>query len=172
MNNLKFLQDFNLMIKSIWLTEEIPTKQRRLLIRTLVELWYIKQKVKKDELINILYKIKDKIIKWFDNNVKNIKVKTENIKVENNVFQNKTLIQWKRIIKLHTKKETKEVKKIKELIVIKKETQIKEVKKEEVIIKEKYFLKKKDDLVDKFLEYDKMDELLEVLKQKKKQKIF
>lgn len=172
MNNLKFLQDFNLMIKTIWLIDEIPTKQRRLLIRTLVELWYIKQKVKKNEIVEILYKIKTKIIKWFDEKNKKINVKTENIIVEDRVFQSKTLTQWKKVIQLHTRKETKEVKKIKEQIVLKKDNTIRQVKKEDIINKEKYVSKKKDDLVNKFIEYEKMDELLNVLKQKKKQKIF
>lgn len=172
MNNLKFLQDFNLMIKTIWLIDEIPTKQRRLLIRTLVELWYIKNKVKKNEIVEILYKIKTKLIKWFDNKLKKIDVKTENVIVEDKIFQSKTLTQWKRVVKLHTKKETKEVKKIKEQIVLKKENVIREVKKEDIINKEKYVSKKKDKLVDKFIEYDKIDELLNVLKQKKKQKFF
>ena len=98
-NKIEFLKEFNLFIKALKLnTSDIDNKSRKLIVRTLVNLWEINSKEKNKVLVEKLYWIKDKIVLSFEKSIKNstwkAKITKEKVIVWDLTYE-RISIQWK-----------------------------------------------------------------------------
>ena len=119
--NINLIKRYNLFIKSLVINKSsITPKKRREIIKWLVLLWLISGKVDTDKMIQLLYKVKWKLIKDSINN-KETKVSKEKVKINDNIVFDRITIKKKwEYIKLHTpkkvikEKDIKQIKKVKE----------------------------------------------------------
>ena len=191
-NKIEFLKEFNLFIKALKLnTSDIDNKSRKLIVRTLVNLWEINSKEKNRVLVEKFYWIKDKIVLSFEKSVKNstwkAKITKEKVIVWDLTYE-RISIQWKHWWtsihvpkKFKVKEETKTYKeKLKIITGIKVETatkkidnkkkEIKEIEKKDINTKEKYFWRKRETLTNEYLSYEKLEEIMNYLIELKKEK--
>ena len=142
--NAIFIRDYNLFIKAFILNKSIiENKKRKRIIKHLINLWFIDKKITTENIIKILYKIKNKLLKKIEKQSfnKNSKINIDKIKVWynnileknnnwiNNVYKEIIITDNKHIVSLHTPKN-----------IVKKEkvTNIKLVEKTNIDIKSNY----------------------------------
>jgi len=145
--SIEFIKEFNLFIKSLNLNKSnLGNKERKMIIRWLVNLNLIDSKISVNNAIKRLYFIKEKLIKKFEkqslkttNKNKTIKPKIESnlVYIENSkkklIFKNLKLTEKNHSIFLHIPKIESSKWKLK-----KTKTQFKKVGKKQVSVKENY----------------------------------
>ena len=134
--NAIFIRDYNLFIKSFLLNKSIiENKKRKLIIKHLINLWFIDKKITTKNIIKILYKIKDKLLKRIEKQSfnKKIKIKINKINVWynnileknnnliNNVYKEIIITDKKHIVSLHVPKNIVKKEKVKNIKLVEKE---------------------------------------------------
>jgi len=134
--NAIFIRDYNLFIKSFILNKSIiENKKRKLIIKHLINLWFIDKKITTKNIIKILYKIKDKLLKRIEKQSfnKKIKIKINKINVWynnileknnnliNNVYKEIIITDKKHIVSLHVPKNIVKKEKVKNIKLVEKE---------------------------------------------------
>lgn len=187
MKSINFLKEYNLFVKWLYLINDIPPVQKKLIVKYLQEYELIDWKIKKRDLIKLLYKVKSILLKEFSKKTylenKKIKVncsieKIENCKGKDKIFKSFSFVEDKS--NKYSFHDVIRSEKTKELIIKKQDkyimnlvnSEIKETKKEifaikkieDIITKEKYYLKKKDELIKKTITENNINKIFKELK--------